>query len=100
MGQRMENMGYLFGSGRANSGEVTVFYTGREDICVHYVDNPSLNIFKVGSAVVLFYEVIRINPCSRFIQNHLISAVAQGFSRFSWVSKYSRRRHFAISSGT
>jgi hypothetical protein len=61
MGQRMESIGCLFGSGRANRGEVTLLYTGREGIFVHYVDDPSLNIFKLGGAVALFYEVISLN---------------------------------------
>lgn len=97
MGQRMENMRCLFGSGKANTEEVNVLYNGRKGICVHYVDDPSLNIFKTGSVVALFYEVIRLNLCSRFIENIFIAALAQGFSRTLWVSKFSGRRHWTIS---
>jgi len=68
MGQRMENMGCLFGSGRENREEITVLYTGRKGICVHYVDDPSLNIFKIGSVVALFYEVTHLNFCSRLLK--------------------------------
>lgn len=43
-------------------------YGGGGGICVHYVDDPSLNIFKLESEVALLYEVIRLNPCTRFIE--------------------------------
>ena len=97
-------MGCLFGSGRANRGEVTILYTGREGI-FHYVDDPNLNIFTLGGAVawllLLFFfflsPVIWLNLCSRFIENLLIAALDQGFSWTSWVSKFSRRRRCNIS---
>jgi len=99
MGQRMESMGCLFGSGRANRGEVTVFYTGREGSCVHFVDDPSLNIFRLGSAVALFF-CSNLTLCRKFIENLLIAALAQGLSCTPWVSKFSRRRHWTISWAT
>jgi hypothetical protein len=58
--------------GEANRGEVNVLYKGGKGIYVYYVDDPSLNIFKIRSAVALFYEVIRLNLFSRFIEYILI----------------------------